>query len=230
MKRILIIEDDPAIVKGLQDSLEEEHYTTLTAMDGAAGLQMAIEEKPDLILLDLMLPTMNGQEICTKLREQKITVPILMLTSKKEETDKIVGLELGADDYITKPFSIRELHARIKAHLRRGEIMYKEVSTFSFGDIEIDFKKQKATKNGQPIQFSTKEYEILNFFIQHNDEVVSRDMLLDEVWGYDVFPTTRTVDNYILNLRKKIENNPSEPKHLLTVHKSGYRFMAALEE
>jgi DNA-binding response OmpR family regulator len=229
MKRILIIEDDPAIVKGLQESLEDEHYDVLTATDGKKGYEMAGRENPDLILLDLMLPTMNGQDICRKLREDGITVPILMLTSKREETDKVLGLELGADDYITKPCSLRELHARIKANLRRSEIIRKEVSTFTFADLEIDFKKQKSLKKGKPIQFSTKEYEILHFFIQHDDEIVSRDMLLDEVWGYDVFPTTRTVDNYILNLRKKIEIDPTQPKHILTIHKSGYRFISQPE-
>jgi DNA-binding response OmpR family regulator len=176
-----------------------------------------------------MLPTMNGQEVCRKLREDGMTMPILMLTSKREETDKVLGLELGADDYITKPCSLRELHARIKANLRRSEIVKNEVSTFKFSDIEIDFRKQKAQKNGIPIQFSTKEYEILHFFVQHDDEVVSRDMLLDEVWGYDVYPTTRTVDNYILNLRKKLENDASKPKHILTIHKSGYRFVSQPE-
>ncbi len=226
MKRILIIEDDPAIVKGLQESLEDEHYDVLTATDGKEGYEMAGQENPDLILLDLMLPTMNGQDICRKLREDGITVPILMLTSKREETDKVLGLELGADDYITKPCSLRELHARIKANLRRSEIIRKEVSTYTFADLEIDFKKQKSLKKGKPIQFSAKEYEILHFFIQHDDEIVSRDMLLDEVWGYDVFPTTRTVDNYILNLRKKIEIDPTQPKHILTIHKSGYRFIS----
>jgi len=226
MKRILIIEDDPAIAKGLQESLEDEHYHVLIANDGKEGYEMAGKKEPDLILLDLMLPTMNGQDVCRKLREDGMTMPILMLTSKREETDKVLGLELGADDYITKPCSLRELHARIKANLRRGEIIRKEVSNFKFSDIEIDFKKQKAQKNGKAIQFSTKEYEILHFFVQHNDEVVSRDMLLDEVWGYDVYPTTRTVDNYILNLRKKIEKDATKPKHILTIHKSGYRFVS----
>ena len=227
MKSILIIEDDPAIAKGLKESLEDEHYHILTASDGREGYEMAKKEKPDLILLDLMLPTMNGQDVCRKLREDGVTIPILMLTSKKEDTDKILGLELGADDYITKPFNLRELHARIKANLRRNEIKYKEVLIYSFADFEIDFKKQKVKKNGQSIQFSTKELEILQFFIQHDDEIVSREMLLDEVWGYDVFPTTRTVDNYILNLRKKIEEDPTNPIHILTIPKSGYRFNSA---
>lgn len=226
MKRILIIEDDPAISKGLQESLEDEHYDVIKADDGKEGYDIALSENPDLILLDLMLPTMNGQDICQQLRADGMTMPILMLTSKREETDKVLGLELGADDYITKPCSLRELHARIKANLRRSGITKNEVSSYSFSDIEIDFKKQKAQKNGGPLQLSTKEYEILHFFVQHDDEVVSRDTLLDEVWGYDVYPTTRTVDNYILNLRKKIEKDSANPKHILTIHKSGYRFVS----
>jgi DNA-binding response OmpR family regulator len=230
MKRILIIEDDPAIAKGLKESLQDEHYQIFMASDGKEGYEKAGKEKPDLILLDLMLPTMNGQDICRKLREDGVTIPILMLTSKREETDKVLGLELGADDYITKPFSLRELQARIKANLRRSDFVRKEVSSFSFADLEIDFKKQKAKKSGKTIQFSTKEYEILHFFIQHDDEIVSRDMLLDEVWGYEVFPTTRTVDNYILNLRKKIEKDPTQPNHILTIHKSGYRFISQPEK
>ena len=226
MKRILIIEDDRAIIKGLEEFLEAEHYQIITAMDGEEGYQKALTEKPDLILLDLMLPSMNGQEICQKLRAESVMVPILMLTSKKEETDKVLGLELGADDYITKPFSIRELHARIKAHLRRTGMPKQDLDIFSFADITIDFKKQKTTKGSRQIKLSGKEYEILQLFIQHEEEVVTRDRLLDEVWGYDAYPTTRTVDNYILNLRKKIEDDPTNPKHLLTMHKSGYKFIA----
>jgi two-component system alkaline phosphatase synthesis response regulator PhoP len=143
--------------------------------------------------------------------------------------DKVLGLELGADDYITKPCGLRELQARIRANLRRSELIRNEISIFSFAHFEVDFRKQKALKNGKPIEFSTKEYEILRFFIQHDDEIVSRDMLLDEVWGYDTYPTTRTVDNYILNLRKKIEEDPTQPKHILTIHKSGYRFVSEPE-
>jgi DNA-binding response OmpR family regulator len=224
MKKILIIEDDPAILRGLEDYLVAEHYDILTAVRGDIGLKMALEENPDLILLDLMLPVMNGQEICLKLREEKLKTPILMLTSKKEETDKVLGFELGADDYITKPFSIRELHARIKAHLRRSSREKENIDTYTFADIVIDFVRQETTKQSKNIKLSCKEYEILRFFIQHAHEVVSRNMLLDEVWGYETFPTTRTVDNYILNIRKKLEDDPSNPKHFLTLHKAGYKF------
>jgi DNA-binding response OmpR family regulator len=232
MKKILVIEDDPAISKGLRDSLETEHYEVLTAMDGEEGFRQAMENTPDLILLDLMLPSMNGQDICKALREENIIIPILMLTSKKDELDKVLCLEMGADDYITKPFSLRELHARIRAHLRRSEQsgQRQACDSYAFGSVVLDFKKQKASRDGQSIRLSSKEYEIMHFFIQHEDEVISRDMLLDQVWGYEAYPTTRTVDNYILNLRKKIEDDPGDPKHLLTLHKAGYKFIAQPEE
>jgi len=150
-----------------------------------------------------MLPGKNGQDICRDLREDKVNTPILMLTSKHDEMDKVLGLELGADDYVTKPFSVRELKARIKALLRRTSDIKKEIDTYSFANIYLNFKKQEATKNNIPLQLSAKEFEILHFLIQHEEEVVARDMFLDAVWGYDIYPTTRTVDNYILSLRKK---------------------------
>ena len=226
MKRILIVEDDPAILKGLQISLEEEHYQISTASDGENGYQLAQEENFDLIILDLMLPGKNGQEICRELRSLGDKTPIIMLTSRKEESDKVLGLELGADDYVTKPFSIRELQARIKVQLRRTSSADNTTQdSYSFGSVHIDFKKQEATKNNVPIKLSVKEFEILHFFIEHEREVVHRDILLNEVWGYDFFPTTRTVDTFILNLRKKIEDNPAHPKHLITIHGAGYKFL-----
>jgi DNA-binding response OmpR family regulator len=225
MYRILIIEDDPAILKGLQASLEEEHYSILTQSDGEKGYQLAQRENLDLIILDLMLPSKNGEDICRDLRRKGVEIPILMLTSKSDELNKVLGLELGADDYVTKPFSIRELKARIKAHLRRGSDRKKQVEVLSFSDVHIDFRKQEATKQNKPLKLSAKEFEIMQLLVQHEGEVVTRDLLLNEVWGYEIFPTTRTVDNYILNLRKKIENDPADPKHLLTMHKSGYKFV-----
>jgi len=226
MKRILLIEDDPAISKGLRISLEEEHYQVFTASDGEDGYQFAQEKSFDLIILDLMLPGKNGQEICRELRGQGDKTPIIMLTSKKEESDKVLGLELGADDYVTKPFSVREFQARIKALLRRTSQEEKtgQDSCF-FGSVHIDFKRQEAIKNNQPIKLSVKELEILRFFIDHEQEVVHRDLLLNEVWGYDIFPTTRTVDTFILNLRKKIEDDPAHPRHLITIHGAGYKFL-----
>ena len=225
MKRILIIEDDPAISKGLYDALHDEHYDVVTEDDGEKGFRFAQNENIALIILDLMLPSKNGIEICTDLRKKGINTPILMLTSKKEEMDKVLGLEVGADDYLTKPFSIREMLARIKALLRRKQEIVREIEEYEFGSVQIDFKKQTAFKKNKQIELSTTEYKILKYFIEHEAEVVTRDNLLDKVWGYDVFPTSRTVDNYILSIRKQIEDNPSDPKHLITVPKAGYKFV-----
>lgn len=225
MKRILVVEDDPAVLKGLEASLKEEHYDILTATEGERGYQLGKRENIDLIILDIMLPNKNGQEVCRDLRKDGVNTPILMLTSKKEEMDKVLGLELGADDYVTKPFSLRELHARIKALLRRKAELKKDIDEYAFGNVHADFKKQEASKKGKPLKLSAMEFKILKYFIQHESEVITRDMLLDDVWGYEEFPTTRTVDNYILALRKKIEDNPSKPKHLLTIHTAGYKFV-----
>lgn len=225
MKRILIIEDDPAILKGLNVALKEEHYEVQSETDGVFGYENARNHQFDMIILDLMLPGKNGQQICRDLRGDGITTPIIMLTSKKEEADKVLGLEIGADDYVTKPFSILELKARIRAQLRRGDLDNGKKDIYQFGGIEINFKKKTAIRNSKSIKLSAKEYEILQFFLEREGEVISRDMLLNEIWGYDIFPTTRTIDTFILNLRKKIEDDPSNPKHIITVHKSGYRFL-----
>ncbi len=225
MKTILIVEDDTAILKGLEDALTAEHFKVISATNGAKGYAMAKRENIDLIVLDLMLPEKNGQEICRDLRKEGINTPILMLTSKKQEMDKVLGLEMGADDYVTKPFSIRELIARIHALLRRKWEIRKDLDEYAFGDVEIDFKKQEATKEKKPLRLSSREFEILKYFASHEGEVVTREMMLNDVWGYENFPTTRTIDNFILSLRKKIENNHSTPKHLLTVHTSGYKFV-----
>lgn len=225
MKTILVIEDDAAIAEGLQETLKAEHFEVIAANTGERGYTMAKRERVDLIILDLKLPDRNGEDICRDLRKEGINIPILMLTSKKEEMDKVVGLEIGADDYVTKPFSIRELVARIKALLRRKGEIVKELEEYSFGDIHVDFKKQEAYKNGKAVKLTTREFDILKFFILHEREVVSRDQLLNAVWGYETFPTTRTVDNFILSLRKKIEDDASKPKYLLTVHTSGYKFV-----
>lgn len=225
MKKILLVEDEPAIVEGLKTLLLAEHFEIETAGDGEAGLSLALSFKPDMILLDIMLPKLNGLNLLQKLRnEERMTIPVIMLTSRKEEIDKIMGLEFGADDYITKPFSARELVARVKAVLRRSEGAAVSGSTVKFGDISVDLKHQEVRKNGTVLHLSVTEYKMLIFFIRHANEVVSREKLLDDVWGYDAYPTTRTVDNFILSLRKHIEVNPSEPEHLLTVHRAGYRF------
>jgi DNA-binding response OmpR family regulator len=225
MNKILIIEDDPAILKGLKISLETEGFEIIPINDGLKGLDAAKKEKVDLIILDIMLPHKNGIDICKELRSAGNMVPILMLTSKKSELDKVLGLEIGADDYVTKPFSIRELLARIKALLRRTTSVLPDQEEFNFNNIYVNFKKQEFSKNGNSVQLTSKEFEILKFFVKHIDEPVSREMLLDEVWGYDTYPTTRTVDNYILAIRKKIEDDPSNPKHILTIHTTGYKFI-----
>jgi DNA-binding response OmpR family regulator len=225
MKHILVIEDDPAILKGLQAALEEEAYTVLTASDGEKGLSLAKKENIDLIILDIMLPKMNGHDVCRKLRGDGVNTPIMMLTSKKSEVDKVVGLELGADDYVTKPFSIRELQARVKALLRRTGSIQREIDDYAFGEIRLDFKKLEAFKRKTAVKLSSREFAVMKYLILHEGAVVTREMLLDDVWGYETFPTTRTVDNYILSLRRKLEDDPANPKHIVTMHTSGYKFV-----
>jgi len=225
MIRILVVEDDPAISTGLKASLETEGYKILVVNDGEEGLNAAMNENPTLILLDIMLPSMSGLEICMKLRNKGVVTPIIMLTARAEEADKLLGFELGADDYVTKPFSMKELLARIKAILKRRVAIEDSFDFYEFDDVKVNFKNMETTKGDKHIKMSLKEYELLKFFIRHIDEVVTRNTLLDEVWGYDVFPTTRTVDNYIMMLRKKIEANPAIPKHLQTIHSAGYKFV-----
>lgn len=225
MKRILIIEDDPAILAGLQLSLREENYEVSGIDDGLAGYEAARKENIDLIILDLMLPGKSGNEICSDLRKIGVETPILMLTARKLETDKVLGLELGADDYVTKPFGIPELKARIKALLRRRSPMRKDLEDDVFGEVRVDFRRQEAFRAEKALRLSAREFAILKYFLQREGEVVSRQMLLSDVWGYEVQPTTRTVDNFILTLRKKIEKNPSKPEHLLTLHAAGYKFL-----
>ena len=178
-----------------------------------------------MITLDLKLPDRSGADICRELRAAGIVAPILVLSSKKEEMDKVLLLEIGADDYVTKPFSVRELMARVKALLRRHTELKKDVAEYSFGTVYVDFRKQEVTKGKKALSLSAKELEILKYLIVHEGEVVTRERLLNDVWGYETFPTTRTVDNYILALRKKLEDTPSKPKHVLTIHTAGYKFM-----
>lgn len=225
MKKILIIEDDPAVAEGLKAAIMQEHYEVILESTGERGFKKAKEEMIDLIILDLILPDRDGIDICRSLRKDGVNIPVLMLTGKKEEIDKVVGLEIGADDYMTKPFSIKELIARIHALLRRSSSIIKEIEEYSFGDIYLNFKKHEAYKNGSVIQLSAMEFKLLKYFAQHEGEAISRDQLLDDVWGYDQFPTTRTVDNYILLLRKKIEDDPTNPKYIITLHKAGYKFV-----
>ncbi len=225
MKRVLIVEDDKAILRGLTDNLKSEHYVVGSATDGERGYDMAKKEQWDIIILDVMLPNMDGFEICRRLRMDKLQTPILMLTAKGKEVDKVLGLEIGADDYMTKPFSVRELLARVKALLRRQKEPSFEITDATFGDIYMNFETQEARKGKKELQLSAKEFAVLRYLLQREGKVVSRQKLLEEVWGFEVTPTTRTVDNYILSLRKKIESDPSKPKHLLTVHTAGYKFV-----
>lgn len=225
-KKILIIEDEEDLAKGLKLNLEDEGYKVDWASEGSEGLQKAFEDTPDLIILDIMLPKKNGLEVCQELRQKKINIPIIMLTAKGEEIDKVIGLELGADDYITKPFSIRELLARIKVQLRREKTEERIASkSFRFGDMEVDFAHFKVRRNDKDLKLTSLEVEILRFMIDRRGEVVTRDDLLDKIWGYEKFPTTRTVDNHILKLRKKIEKDPSNPRYILSVYGGGYRFV-----
>jgi DNA-binding response OmpR family regulator len=225
MKKIFIVEDDKALLKTLTASLQAENFKVISACDGEEGFKLCSKEKLDLIILDLVLPSMDGMEICRQLRSKGITTPIIMLTGqKKDETDKVLGFEVGADDYVTKPFGTKELLARIRAVLRRAEPEAKEVEQFSFGDISINFKRQTAFKGKKELYLTAKEFALLKFLISHEGELVTRETLLNEVWGYDQFPTTRTIDTFIHHLREKIEKDPANPRHLLTVPWSGYKF------
>ena len=225
MPKILIVEDEPAMVAGLRDNFEFEGYQVLSAPDGVSGLERALKESPDLVILDVMMPRMSGLDVCKQLKQKRPSIPIIMLTARGQEVDKVVGLELGADDYVTKPFSIRELLARVKAVLRRAQPHLKERERYSFGDIEVDVRKCQVSRQGRALEFSSKEFDLLKYFLCHSGEAISRDRLLEEVWGYDKFPTTRTVDAHIVRLRQKLEPKPEDPHFFLTVHGVGYKFV-----
>ena len=220
MSRILVVEDEPALLRGLQDNLKAESHEVIAASDGETGLRLARETKPDLIVLDLMLPKMSGYEICRTLRSEGLAMPIIILTARGEESDRVLGLDLGADDYVTKPFSVRELMARVRALLRRANPASNELR---FADVVIDFNSYTALKNGLTIEMTRKEFGIMRYLSSRPGVVVGRDELLNEVWGYDAFPTTRTVDNHIAGIRAKLEQG--EPRHLITVHGVGYKFV-----
>lgn len=224
MKKILLVEDESPIAKGIKIHLDSEHFLTDIAEDGEIGYNYAMTGSYDLIILDVMLPKINGFDVCHKLREGGIFTPIIMLTSKKEEDDRINGLDMGADDYITKPFSIKELSARINAVLRRTNVYQNHQGSFCYGDIKVDFNTMEVYKKDCRLKLSATEFNILKYFCLHEGEVITRNKFLDDVWGYDSYPTTRTVDNYILSLRKKIEDDPAHPKNLVTIHTKGYKF------
>lgn len=226
MAHILIVEDEPAMQLGLKDNLELESYEVDIAGDGELGLHKMKNNTYDLVLLDVMLPKLSGFDVCKKARAAGITTPIILLTARGEEIDKIVGLELGADDYITKPFSVRELLARIKAMLRRSNSnQEKEWQPITIGKLKMDFTNFQAREGDADVRLSHKEFEILSFLHQHKNKVVSRYELLEKVWGYEEQPTTRTVDNFMVRLRHKIEVNPNQPRIILTVHGTGYKMV-----
>jgi DNA-binding response OmpR family regulator len=225
MKRILVIEDEPQMLLGLRDNLELEGYEVQTAADGEEGLTKAATFAPDLVILDIMLPKKNGFDVCRELRARSNSTPVVMLTARSAETDKVLGLELGADDYVTKPFSITELLARVRAVLRRTGSSKPATDSVRIGEIEVDFKLHQARRGRSRIEFTAREFELLRYFVHHTGQVVTREQILNEVWGYEEFPTTRTIDNFVAKLRQKIERSPHAPEHILTIHGSGYKFV-----
>ena len=225
MSRLLVVEDDPAILRGLADNLTYEAHEVLTASDGETAYRLIHERKPDLVVLDLMLPRMSGYELCQKVRGEGLSTPIVMLTARGEEADRILGLDLGADDYVTKPFSVRELLARIRAVLRRTQPEKRLPDRLEFDDVAVDFLRFEASRNGGPVEMTRKEFGLLRLLAARAGEVVSRNELLDEVWGYDATPTTRTVDNHVASLRSKLEVSPATPRHLVTVFGVGYKWL-----
>jgi DNA-binding response OmpR family regulator len=226
-RRVLIVEDDKAMSVALCDGFASEAFEVVCATNGEEGLLRATEASPDIIILDVMLPRMNGLDLCRKLRTAGNDVPIIMLTARGQEADKVLGLKLGADDYVTKPFSLLELLARVETILRRrGTAAANEcVECYDFGDVHVDFRRHEASKGGVTLELSAREFLLLAYLVAHRGEVVSRDRLLDAVWGYESMPFTRTVDTHVAKLRKKIETNPAQPRHLITVHRLGYKFL-----
>jgi len=223
--KILVIEDQQDLLKGLEINLSKEGYRVLTAMTGEAGMGLAIKENPHLIILDVMLPGMSGFDVCRELRQKGIEIPIIMLTAKSEEIDRVVGLEIGADDYVTKPFSLRELVARAKAILRRCAASPGDPGSYSFGGVHLDFRRYEARRNNEKLDLTPLEFHIMKLLIRRKGEVLSRDAILDEIWGKDnVSVTPRTVDSHIANIRRKIEEDASDPKHIISVRAVGYKF------
>jgi DNA-binding response OmpR family regulator len=223
--KVAVIEDDIQVRRGLVLNLELENYEVITAEDGEAGVLLVENQQPDLAIFDVMMPIKDGLQACKELRERGNSTPIILLTARNDEVDKVLGLELGADDYLAKPFGVRELMARVKALIRRTQ-KTSEVDSVTFSNVVIDFKAYKAARDELPLDLSAREYRLLKYLIAKNGGVATRDELLDEVWGYNSYPTTRTVDNHIARLRQKIELDVNAPKHILTVHGVGYKFVA----
>ena len=224
MPRILIIEDDPALQRGLKDNFADEGYDVETASDGLAGLDLVLDHGADLILLDIMMPKANGYEVCQTIRREGYDMPIIMLTAKGQESDIIRGLEVGADDYVTKPFSIRELIARVKAFLRRHKSA--DTTTFEFGNCVLDRQSHRCSKNGETLKLTTKEYKLLEYFLENAGRALTRNSIMNQVWGNSVMVTQRSVDRCVTTLRSKIEDRPSNPSHIKTIRDVGYRFEA----
>ncbi|HWN98313.1 MAG TPA: response regulator transcription factor [Blastocatellia bacterium] len=225
MPRILVVEDDKAMAVALSDGFQYEGHSVSLARDGAEGLKLASEDKFDMIILDVMLPKMSGLDVCKQLRSAGNRVPIIMLTARGQEIDKVLGLKIGADDYVTKPFSFMELTARVEAVLRRASDHNEVADVFRFGDVTLDFKRSLAMKGEIAVELSPREFRLMKYFIEHRTEVLTRDQLLNHVWGYDSFPLTRTVDTHIAKLRQKIEDSPADPRYIVTVHRAGYKFV-----
>lgn len=225
MPTILLIEDEQGLAQGIIDAFQFHNYTVLHAASGGEGIGLATERIPDAIILDLMLPDVDGFEVCRTLRAEGLNTLILMLTSRSDEVDRVVGLEIGADDYITKPFSMRELIARVKAHLRRTSVHEQKSIKFHFGNFRIDFQKFRAYKDDEELTLTSTEFSLLELLIEHKNEVVTREDIMNQVRGYEYYPNSRTVDNHIMNLRQKIESDPHKPEHILTVHGIGYKFV-----
>jgi DNA-binding response OmpR family regulator len=224
MTKVLVVEDDPGILRTVADNLRFEQYEVLTATEGEAAYALQQKERPDLIVLDLMLPRMSGLELCRKLRMADVQTPVLMLTARGGEADRVHGLDLGGDDYVTKPFSVPELMARVRALLRRRTAS-AEVSHLTFGEAEIDFERFVARRGGRSVEMTRKEFALLRFLVSRKNTAVTRDEILNKVWGLDSYPVTRTVDNHIAGIRAKLEVNPAQPVHIKTVHGVGYRFV-----
>jgi DNA-binding response OmpR family regulator len=222
---VLIVEDEEGLREGLQRNFEFEGYRVTTAADGQSGLELALATRPDVLILDLMLPRLNGYEVCRRLRGAGLGLPVLMLTVKKEETDRVRGFELGADDYVLKPFSLRELSARVKALLRRAQNQARERQFWKLGDVEVDFARQSATRRGRPVRLSFREFELLRCLASRRGEVVTREELLEQALGYSPSVSSRAVDNLIVHLRKKIEADPRYPRHILTAYGIGYKLV-----
>ena len=225
MSMVLVVEDDPAILRGIADNLAFEQYEVLTATDGESALRLVRERKPDAVILDVMLPRMSGYEVCRKLRAESASMPIIIVTARGDEVDRVLGLDIGADDYVTKPFGVQELLARLRAVLRRAQSPARAESVLRFDGIEVDFRSHEVRKDGRPIEATRKEIGLLRFLSSRPGEVVRREALLEAVWGYTADTTTRTVDNHVALLRAKIEVDPKRPRHLVTVHGVGYKWV-----